>query len=110
MKKYLFLLSFFFLYSLEAIESYELINLWLLEFQNSEVTNINLQGQICGTFKDRKKSYIFIWNPSHPHFNYSRIRTSAKPLINNKTEIFGCQLLHATNDIWDYEQEAVFCW
>ena len=105
-----FLFYFLLLGSLDAVERYQLINLGLLKYRTSEATSINQIGQICGTCQNKSKKYVFIWDPSGPLLNYSRIQSSSKPLINDKSEIFGSQLLPATDEVWDYEQEAIFCW
>ncbi len=107
---YLFSLLFFFVDSLNALQRYHLIDIGLLNYQTSEVTSINESGQICGIFKHNAKSYIFIWDPSSNQLNYFKIRPSIRPLINNHSEIFGSQWLLVNDDIWDFDQETIFCW
>lgn len=107
---YLFFIPLFLIFSLEAMDRYQLIDLGLLNYQKSEATSINSLGQICGSFKTKNKTYVFVWDPSLHTYNYVKIRTSVSPLINNKGEVFGSQILNATDNVWDYEQETLFCW
>lgn len=110
--KYLFLFSwlFFLANSVQAIDHYQLVDLGLLSYQTSAATGINNQGQVCGTYKASDKTYVFIWDPLQNKLNYWKIRTSAKPLINNHSEIFGSQWRMVTDDVWDFDQEIVFFW
>jgi hypothetical protein len=106
---YHLLLTLFLSFNLYATERYQLIDLGLLNHQASEATSINKQGQICGTYRNYNKNYVYIWDPVQK-INYTRIRTSVKPLINNHTEIFGSQWLLATDGFWEFDQESIFCW
>lgn len=92
-----------------GIEKYKLIDLGFLKYGGSEATSINNQGQICGYFLSGTTIYIFIWEQGKK-YNYTNVRTSMDPKINNAGEIYGSRWNWVDRGLWELDQETIYKW
>ncbi len=107
MKKFTLTLIFALFFSLEAAQ-YQLIDLGLLNYKESDATSINNQGQVCGLYTANEKRHLFVWD-THK-LTPLQARTLSNPVINNQGQIFGSMLTRVVDGMWEIDQEIVFKW
>lgn len=112
MRKLIFFLIFVALFPitrLPAQKMYQLVDMGLLNFTESDATNINNKGQVCGTGKNANQDFIFVWDPKSK-LKTTNLRISSKPIINNHTVLFGSKIERTNDGRWEFDQEVVYKW
>jgi uncharacterized protein YuzE len=92
-----------------APPQYELIDIGLTNYDSSQTTQINNKGQICGVLVRDTVTNVFIWDPLL-NLRYTHIRANSKPVLNNRTEIFGTQELRIGSPEGGYDQDSIYKW
>jgi len=89
--------------------SYQLIDLGLLDYENSDFSCINNKGLICGSFNNGHSKNALVCNVKGS-INYTNINFSTMPIINDKGVIFGSCQIEMGYSFWSHPQEVIFKW
>lgn len=97
------------LFSLSALQEYQIIDMGLTKYEKSTTCSINDLGQVCGIFLDHKK-YVYFFDSKENKFNYTQVDTITPPFINNQSKIYGSYLYRKEENSLRFHQESVYCW